>query len=42
VLKNVQERQETQAVERSKKAPKRRGTRSVARERFREVNQAAL
>lgn len=35
VLKYVQEQQETQAVERSKKAPKRRGQRSVARERFR-------
>ena len=42
VLKYVQEQQETQAVERSKKAPKRRGQRSVARERFREVNPAAL
>jgi len=40
VLKYVQEQQETQAVERSKKAPKRRGQRQSASERFREANPA--
>jgi transposase len=42
VLKHVQEQQQKQAVERSKKAPKRRGQRRIAAERFREVNPAVL
>ena len=40
VLKHVQEQQQTQAVERSKKAPARRGQRRSASERFREANPA--
>lgn len=42
VLKHVQEQQQIQAVERSKKAPTRRGQRRLAAERFRETNPAAL
>jgi len=42
VLKYVQEQQQAKAVERSKSAPKRRGQRQIARERFRETNPAAL
>jgi hypothetical protein len=42
VLRHVQEQQRKQAVERSQKAPKRRGQRRIAAERFREVNPAAL
>jgi len=40
VLKHVQEQQQIQAVERSKKAPARRGQRRSASERFREANPA--
>ena len=40
VLKHVQEQQQIQAVERSKKAPVRRGQRRSASERFREANPA--
>jgi transposase len=40
VLKHVQEQQQIQAVERSKKAPTRRGQRRSASERFREANPA--
>jgi len=42
VLQHVQEQQRIQTVERSKKAPTRRGQRQLARERFRETNPAAL
>ena len=40
VLKHVQEQQQIQAVQRSKKAPTRRGQRRSAAERFREANPA--
>jgi hypothetical protein len=40
VLKHVQEHQQIQAVERSKKAPARRDQRRSASERFREANPA--
>jgi hypothetical protein len=40
VLKHVQEHQQIQAVERSKKAPARRGQRRSASERFGEANPA--
>jgi hypothetical protein len=40
VLKHVQEQQQIQAVERSKKGPARRGQRRSASERFREANPA--
>jgi transposase len=40
VLKHVQEEQQIQAVERSKKAPTRRGQRRLAAERFRDANPA--
>jgi len=39
-LKRVQEQQQTQAVERGKKAPTRRGQRRLAAERFRGANPA--
>jgi hypothetical protein len=42
VLKHVQEQQQKQAVERSRKAPKRRGQRRIAAECFRAINPAAL
>jgi len=40
VLKHVQEQQQVQAVERSKKAPTRRGQRRLAAERCREASPA--
>lgn len=42
VLKHVQEQQQVQTVERSKKAATRCGQRRLAGERFREVNPVAL
>ncbi len=42
LLKHVQEQQQKQAVERSQKAPMRRGQWRIAAERFRDVNPAVL